>query len=355
MLQVEGLEVSAAGLVRSNYFPGAEPPCPVTVLGRVEHGRYARRALSVPSVVRGIRALPRPDVIHCFDSDMAIYAMLAGTGAKIVVEVADIQPILTGRGWKSALARQIDGTVVSRADLVVVTAEGYLSGYYASQGITPRRSLVIENRIDGLSWDAHQGEWEGVRNVLALPFTESGVMSIGYFGLLRCSHTWAALRGWAAADPDRRRLLVRGYPGVGGPPEEELRSSPGVEYGGPFEWPDELAHLYGDVDLVCAAYPVGRQPVGNWRWARTNRFYEACMFRRPLLVLSGSADAEPVARYDIGTSLEFGDRDTVLRQLDHLSPDRVLEWHRNFRSLPDDVFLEAGDGPALRAALEAIA
>jgi succinoglycan biosynthesis protein ExoL len=285
---------------------------------------------------------------------MAIYAILSGTGARIAVEVGDIRPILTGTGWRSTLARRIDGGVARRADLVVATAEGFLAGYYAGEGVSPRRALVIENRIDCSTWQAFGEEWWHTIESPGLPFSQTGVLTIGYFGLLRCPQTWTVLRDWAGRDPRRHRLVVRGYPGVGGPSEQEMKSSPGVDYGGPFTWPEDLSDLYGSVDLVCASYPVGSSNHGNWRWAKTNRFYEACMFRRPLLVLEGSADAEAVLRWDIGAALPFGDGVAAVRQLDELTAERVGRWHQNLQRLPREVFLETDEARCLRLALETV-
>ena len=42
--------------------------------------------------------------------------------------------------------------------------------------------------------------------------------------------------------------------------------------------------VYGRIDLVWACY----QPIGpddwNLRWARPNRFYESCLFQKPLVL-----------------------------------------------------------------------
>jgi len=352
MLQKEGMEVSAAGLVRDDYFAGAPLPCPFLPVGRVQHGHYSRRLFALPKVLRRISAIDRADVHYCFGTEMGIYGMLSGKGSRVVVEVADIRSILTRGGVASALARRLDDEVIKRADLVVVTSEAYLTGYYAERGVVPRRSLVVENRVDRVTWGKFSGEWEVVRVAESLPVEESGVMTIGYFGLLRCHHTWSALRDWAGMDPSRRRVLVRGYPGVGGPSLADLTSSPGVDYRGPFVWPDELQELYGAVDLVCAAYPVGTESFGNWKWARTNRFYEACLFRRPLLVLEGSADASAVGQFRIGSAINFRNGSQAVEELGAIRTSDVLEWRKSLSKVPEAVFLEDDDGKALRAALE---
>ena len=65
-----------------------------------------------------------------------------------------------------------------------------------------------------------------------------------------------------------------------------------VTYRGPFVSPDELPEMYAGVDLVWGAYLHGES---NARWARSNRYFEAGYFGKPIFAQKGTREGDAVA------------------------------------------------------------
>jgi succinoglycan biosynthesis protein ExoL len=145
------------------------------------------------------------------------------------------------------------------------------------------------------------------------------------------------------------RGVVFGLDGL----EQEAHRVPHLALGGPYRVPDDLAAMYGSVDLVWACYPYNGRPDGNWRMVRTNRFYEACLFGVPMIAQAGSVDARVVEQYGIGRGLDLSAVDRAVDALLALDPEVIEGWSSRFASLPESVYRETDEHERLLEALRA--
>jgi succinoglycan biosynthesis protein ExoL len=339
-LQAAGATVTAAAFER-DYFPGSGGPVEVRSLGRASDERYLRRA----GALRRIRGLVREegpfDSVYAFGTDLALLGRLAAPAARLIIEIGDVREVLVSSGIAARVIQWLDAWIVRAAEGVVVTAPRYVSEYYQGlRGVTPRQVLVLENKIDQSTWCSMAAQIEEVRRGPAKRPAVEDALTIGYFGVLRCAFTWKVLSSWAAVDPERRRVLVRGHLGAGAPSEEEMAAAPGVTYGGPYRWPEELPDLYGRVDAVCAAAPVRTDHVDNKAWARANRFYESCCFQRPLLVSEGGGDEPDVMAFGIGMGVPFQRPAEAVAALGSITTEQLERWRDGFSRLPRSVYVE---------------
>ena len=176
---------------------------PYTSLGAIQNGRVSETfarflARNLPKIRAS--ALSR-GVVYAFGLDLLLLAWLASRGTRhrtiIIYEVADIVPTLIGTGVMRLL-RRLERFLVQRLDLMVVTSEAYITGYYAGYlGLIGIPHIVIDNKIDtktmrGLRWGRCQTAREcaahRVFRHLALP----------------------ALLGRLAADRGKRRGQIQG-------------------------------------------------------------------------------------------------------------------------------------------------
>ncbi len=341
MLQEAGFQVEAAAFER-DYHTGRMPACPVVRLGHIAHGRYVSRAFKMLRALPNLRrAIRRHRAAYASGPDMALFAIIAGWGLRrpVILEVGDIRHAQVAPGWKGRLARRLDRFIANRCAILVVTARGFADGYYASRLGCRTPILVMENKLD----EAPLAKALEGRAPQAPRAFEPGTrpLRIGYFGVLRCAWSWHVLTRLAESMPERIRVVAAGYCLDPAEPPPEIRRLPNFEYRGRYRSPEDLPALYGDVDLLWACYPPPGVTDPDWRWAqsicRSNRFYEGCFFKRPLVSMAESGDGEEVRRLGIGLVLADQSDASVLRAIADLSSEDFARWSRNLDRLPRSV------------------
>jgi hypothetical protein len=170
--------------------------------------------------------------------------------------------------------------------------------------------------------------------------TSNKEFSIGYFGVLRCKKTLKILKILAEKGQGRIKIYLRGQVGIKTKEEyDELVAVKGVVNGGPYVVPDDLFEMYNKVDMVWACYPYQGEKTGNWCWAKTVRFYEACYFNKPVFVQAGTEDCKTVKRYNIGDCLELGNMEKTVNHILSLSSDEISNWKKNMNKVPKNVYI----------------
>lgn len=318
-------------------------------LGRLTRGDYHKRAIPIlRAIPKAYSAAKDSDVIYAFNLNMLLIGWFASRildkQVKIVYEVADIRDVLLREGLFPYILRCLERVLLRDVDLLVVTSKAYIDGYYRGiQGLGDLQYQVIENKV-------------APELLPFVPKPASGssgeTLRIGYFGLIRCNRSWEILREVAERANGRMEVYIRGIPRGQDLQnlERESQSLPNVEYGGPYVSPDDLGAMYGQVDIVWAAYPYqGGRQVGNWRWARTNRFYESCFFKKPMLVQAGTQDCRVVRDSGIGICLDLSDVDQAADRILAIENDDVERWVRNIDKLPSDDYIYADEHDQLLA------
>jgi succinoglycan biosynthesis protein ExoL len=351
MLKEAGFDVTVAAFER-DYHKGRLPDAPIIRLGKVGHGRFVSRLLRfLASMPRLRSAIVKHDLVYAAGIDSSLLAVLAGSlsGARHVVEVGDVHRMQTAGGWKGRLVRLLDRALMRRVRLLVVTAEGFAREYYRGWLGSSVETLVLENKlergfVESLSEGARSTRPDGV------PLRDRP-LRIGYFGLLRCPWTWSALKSAAEGQEGRIEVIAAGFPMNPADLPQQAESIAGVHYLGEYKSPDDLERLYTSVDVIWACYAPIRAEDWNLRWARPNRFYEACCFRRPLISRDGSCDAIEVASYGIGLVISETDPAKVAARLRTLTAEEVASWTSAASRLPPSIYMYTDEVERLRGAL----
>ena len=352
MLKEAGFQVSVAAFER-DYHQGRLPDAPVTSLGHISHGRYLARALRMLRALPTLRrALRGASVAYASGQDMALFAMVAavGLGVPVVLEVGDIRHVQVARGLKGAVARALDRFIVRRASLLVVTARGFAEGHYRDRLGSRTPWLLMENKLDEAPLQRAL-QAAGVSE----PRGADGVLRIGYFGVIRCPWSCEVLREVARRGRGRIEVVIAGFCMDPSDLPERIAGEPHVTYRGTYSSPQDLPALYGSVDMVWACYPGPEQQDPDWRWAlrvcRSNRFYESCFFRRPLITMAESADGEEVQRLGVGIGLTDQSVEAVWRAVDGITKEHLEGWRQRMQDLPRSVGVYTDEPARLRAAL----
>lgn len=162
-------------------------------------------------------------------------------------------------------------------------------------------------------------------------------ISIGYFGVIRCNHSLQLLKKIVDQANGKIQLYIRGiFQEHLGLMKDELLESKYVEFGGSFKSPDELPEMYKSVDLTWTAIYHFKP---NIMWSRTNRYYQACFFKRPMITQIGTPDAAEVQKFNIGCSIDLTSQLESLEKIMNIRGSQIRTWKENMIHLPKDVYI----------------
>lgn len=352
MLQRSGFAVEAIGFER--YGAAARAlDCRVESLGRVDHRRYLRRGLRLLRCVFRVRAaMKRNDLAYAFGADLLLLALVAGVRSKVrvVAEIADIRDLQVAAGLRGRLFRALDKRALQACALLVVTSAHYLT-YYRGWLRAETPAVVVENKVEPALAAA-----AGPRPPEPEPAFGPGAgrpLRIGYFGILKDEWSLRLIEALARSDPGRFAFLLAGIPGRFVESfAPRVRRIAGLEYRGEYRHPGDLPALFGSADVIMACY----RPEIPHGWSRSNRYYDACLFKKPLIVRAGTADAEAVRRHDIGLVIRAADAERAAGELRGVTAAHWRRWRVNMQALPPAAYAHTGGADAdLRRSLAALA
>src|SRR5690554_2128060 len=333
MLQEEGAKVHIIGFTRNN-FPQGTDDISIESLGVLSHGNYISRIFRLFKFLFILRKRARDyDVIYNFTLDTLIISKIAllFCDKKWIYQIQDIRSIYFGNSLKSKIARFLEGFFIKRIDLLVVSSYNYYSEHYKKiYNIDSDKVIVIENKLV-------------IGSVFPKPIDNKSdrdnIITIGYFGVMRCKRSWEILKMLAEKHIDRIQLYLRGKPVAMPLIQQEIIDISNINYGGLYKSPDDLNELYNSVDIVWACYPYSRnRKEGNWKLARTIRFYEALAFGKPVIVQQGTPQAEDVINYNIGLVVDMGNIPQTLKQLESIKESDLKIWEDNIDKLNPSLY-----------------
>ena len=341
MLANSGAKVHVVGFTRNNFPASENKGYSIESLGTLSHGNYFKRFVKLLKFLLTFRKKAKDyDVIYNFTLDTLIISKLSLLFIKKtwVYQIQDIRSIFFGKSIISTIARWVEKTLVKRIDLLVVSSIDYYTGYFKTiHNVKPEKVFVIENKlINQIRRRAFEDKLFSINKI-----------NIGYFGVMRCERSWEILKDLALKYPEKFSLYMRGKPVAMPNLEEEIRNIPNIEYGGVYKSPDDLAELYDKVDIVWACYPYNKSKEGNWKLARTIRFYEACAYNKPIIVQRGTAQEKDTLNNNLGLVIDMSNIEKTLNQLNSMSFKDFEEWHRNLSKLDVSFYTHTDEYEAL--------
>nr|MCU0908218.1 glycosyl transferase family 1 [Paracoccaceae bacterium] len=301
MLHRAGATVTVAGFRRHDGALGG----PAREIGRTRDGRMIGRIAAV------LRLLPRParvldgagslraadiDVILARNIEMLVLGArlkrAAAPQARLVYELLDVHRLLSGKGWAGRVLRAIERHMLVDAAGMIHSSDGFRSlhpGPFSQMGARVR---LVENKPLAMPGDETRSD--GLVRTAATPVV------IGWFGILRCAWSLDTLDRVTRAAPGRWKVVLRGRPALDQIPDfhDRVAANPDLEFHGPYRAPQDLADIYGTVDL---AWLIDRfEAGGNSDWLLPNRLYEGGLHGAPPIVLAGTELARRAGALGIG-------------------------------------------------------
>lgn len=330
MLRQGGAQVQVAGFRRGN----GPLPEPAIVLGYTANGRMIQRVRAIaaawPRIARMIPAQHGPEVILARNLEMlALGARLArAQGGRLVYELLDIHAMMLGQGFAARTLRLVEAGLMRRSSLVVLSSPAFETSYLRQFDQPAIPTLLVENKPfarPGAASPASAAP-EGVEN--------GGPLIIGWFGMLRCRWSLEVLDRVTRAQPGKFRVILRGRPALDVMQDFDavVEANPDLSFMGPYDWPDDLPDIYGQIDV---AWLIDRYQAGqNSDWLLPNRLYEGCLNGAVPVVLEGTEVARRVSAWDCGFVVSNPDADAVADTLSTLTPAMLAERRRAVADLP---------------------
>ncbi len=319
-----------------DYYQGSKQDRNYISLGHIEQQNYKKRVNPLIKSISTIRnEIGEVDVIYAFGMDTFFIGWIAtlfrNKNVIFVYEVGDIRVVFTKKGFLPKLFRFMEKLLLKKADLLVVTSEAYIKGYFKNiQKIRKLNYHVIENKSELNSDTVNINENNNRQS--------SKRIRIGYFGILRCLRSLEILRILLKKYESKFELYIRGVVTKGAEIVSELRTMENAMVEGEYKVPDDLPSMYSQIDIIWACYPYMGSETGNWMWAKTTRFYEACFFKKPMITLVGTQDSYFVIEKGIGLALDLCNLNQSVKQLSQLTKSQINEMIKNYDNVSPDVY-----------------
>ncbi|WP_299567663.1 glycosyltransferase [uncultured Sulfitobacter sp.] len=349
-----GLDVRAATMRREGQEADGGPEVfwDNIHLGTTQHAAMGQR---LRAVAGAIAALPRYrkqlagfDVIVARNLDMLAIAAAARAMLRpappLVYECLDIHGMMTDPGAKGRMARAFERRLLARTSALVVSSPAFVREYFAPLQGWSGPVTVLENKL----W-LGPGAVSRPAPAEAKPRAAGARVVLGWVGALRCARSLAILAETARRLGDAVEVRMHGIVHRHALPDFDatLAAHANLSYHGPYSYPQGLARIYADCDLVWS------QDLWQWgtnsTWLLPNRIYEAGYYGCPSVAVLGTETGRRVAD-GLGWAIAAPSADELCALLSRLDARQIAAQRRALLARPDSDFRQTC--AEIRAAVE---
>lgn len=322
-------------------------------LGTTYNRRYFQRLVAFTSCL-GILWKHRDRLANCasiyaVNTDNAVLALIArffsGCQIPLVLELADIQPAMTGNSLVSKFLRIVERAVLKRSKMLVTTSPGFVRNYFEPVQHYAGRIMLLENKV----YPSH-GLPPSASTSMA-PTASGRPWVIGCFGALRCQRSLELMHGLAQNLDGRVSFVLRGYPA--GTLADDFRkllgNLPNLRFLGPYSYPDDLAELYEGIDFNWA-FDMS-DPNGNSAWLLPNRIYEGGCFGVPAIAGENTETGRWITKNGLGWTFPEPLEDHLAEFLTTITPEAWATVRKRCIAHPRTEFTAEADYVKLAACL----
>ncbi|WP_299949956.1 hypothetical protein [Hyphomonas sp. BRH_c22] len=316
-------------------------------LGVTRDGAFLQRIVRIFSGARiavdSRDELAKADVIYARNLDMLACAFLAKLYAKldtpVIYESLDVHRLLTRPDWIGKTFRGIERRLLRRTIGLVVSSPGFLRNHFEKHYSGLYQPYLVENRLAAASDFGPRPDPVDTRPQASNP---DAPLRLGWVGNLRCQRSFDLLCALADRYPDQLDIRLHGQPARIEIPvfEPEIDARANMSFGGAYRSPEDLATIYGGLDVVWAGDFM--EAGFNSSWLLPNRIYEGGYYATPAIAPAGTETAAWINRHDCGISVEEPLDETLPELFEGILNDqsRLAACRSRLLEMPDDVFIE---------------
>jgi succinoglycan biosynthesis protein ExoL len=269
-------------------------------LGLTADGAFVQRIVQIFKGARlaaqNLAALSTADVIYARNLDMLACAFLAKRHARldtpVIYESLDVHRLLTRGDAIGGALRWIEGKLLKRSAGLVVSSPAFLKNHFDKHYAGAFRPYLVENRLAS-------GADFGPRPEPAT-HPPRRPLRIGWVGVLRCKRSFQLLCELADRLGPAIEIHLHGMPARNEIPDFDgpIADRANMQFHGRFRSPEDLASIYGGLDLVWAGDFM--EAGFNSVWLLPNRIYEGGYFGVPAIAPGETETARWIERHACG-------------------------------------------------------
>ena len=316
-IEAEGYDVDVYGINNGLYTQNIKDLGDVTTHSfNLTAGVPRKKSLQTKArcVKALINSLEKNDVVYIFGIELAlIFWLYAIFKRKIryVYEQADLNYTKLGNKFLRGLFKKIDKWLIRKSEFTVLTSKGFTK--YLYDGRDYEKIVLLPNKLsrkinvsDRLNFDNKA--------------VDTNHIKFGFIGAIRYPSTiFTFARVVGEHFPDDEFHFYGN--GIFAKEAEELCSHyANLFYHGSFSNPDDLAKIYGSVDVNVVCYDTKSY---NVCIAEPNKLYESIFFNTPIVVSSGTYLSERVAELGVGNAIDSTNYAEIKQYINSLTDDKV--------------------------------
>lgn len=321
-------------------------------LGTTHHAAMGQRLCAI---ARAIATLPKHrkqlqnfDVIVARNLDMLAIAVAARTMIRpappLIYECLDIHGLMTDQGRKGRLVRAFERMLLKRTSALIVSSPAFVNEYFKPVQGWAGPVTLLENKL----WLGSNSADRPAPDKTNLQAKE-GPISIGWVGTLRCAHSLEILAETARRLGDRIEIRMHGIIHRHALPDFDatLAKTANLQYLGPYAYPDGLADIYTNCDLVWSQdlWQLGT----NSTWLLPNRIYEAGYYGCPSIAVAHTETGRRVEE-GLGWTIPTPSADDLCDLIMSLDPQEIAKKRQDLLARPNAEFQQTC--AEIRAAVE---
>lgn len=314
-------------------------------LGETRDGAFMQRIRQVFAGARRAAAscekLAGADLIYARNLDMLACAFLArrhaGLVTPVIYESLDVHRLLTRSDLIGQAMRRLERSLLKRTVGLIVSSPGFLRNHFQKHYAGDYRAFLVENRLaPGASY--------GARPRVPVPGASGTAkpLRLGWVGNLRCRRSFDLLCQLADQFPDQLEVRLHGVPSRTEIPvfEPMIDARANMTFSGRYRSPEDLACIYGDLDVVWAGDFM--EAGYNSAWLLPNRIYEGGYYGTPSIAPSGTETAAWLTQHDCGILVDEPLDQRLPQLIASLVADRgpIGERAAALARAPDDIFIQ---------------
>jgi len=311
-------------------------------LGQTHDGAFLQRIRQVFTGA-GLAAQHRDvladaDVIYARNLDMLACAFLAKRKVKldtpVIYESLDVHRLLTRSDLIGQGLRWLEGRLLRRTAGLVISSPAFLRSHFERYYHGKFRPFLVENRLAA-------GAEYGERPAPRIPVGDRP-LRLGWVGVLRCQRSLNLLCALAECYPETLEIHLHGVPARKEIPvfEPEIAKHANMYFHGRYRSPEDLADVYGGLDLVWAGDFM--EAGFNSVWLLPNRIYEGGYFCIPAIAPCGTETATWINERDGGFTVAEPLNENLPSLIGGLiaARTRIARCSKALADLPADNFVQ---------------